>query len=374
MGANEEKQAWEAYVANELRVVVPILEKLEYALDEAQVHIAGERYLMVRPRDVGGGGKKLVLSGERLSDGKRVVIKVSSDPAGMREIEREREARLLLHKLNFARRTLYTPAEIMFLRRGKHLISITEYIPQDQPLLARSLEEQFFLMLQALEVQERVHATTYAHADVIQSAFGFASAQDYLREFERFRDSALADAPQNTHLAEVFAKASALLHTHKTNIERYCGFLTHADFVPNNIRITDHTIYLLDSASLHFGNKYEDWARLLNFMLHHNLSLEQTLAQYVRDNRGEEEYLVLRLMRIYKIGFLLMYYSQALGRTEGPLHTLTQERLSFWTDAMEALCNDASIAPERITAYLERQQALRSDEERARQREMIGRQ
>lgn len=374
MEANEERNEWEAYVHKEMHALSPVIAELGYTLDSAQVHTGGERFLMVRPRDVGGGGKKLVLSGTRKSDGARAIIKISSDPAGQREIEREREARSVLHTLNFARRTLHTPAEFLFLRRGKYLISITEYIAQENPLFARPLEKQFFLMLQALEVQERVHATTYAHADVIRKTFGIATADDYLREFELFRASAIVNAPEHASLLGVFARASEILHAHTTDIARYCGFLTHADFVPNNIRITDSTIYLLDCASLHFGNKYESWARLLNFMIHHNPRLESALAHYVRENRGEEEYLVLRLMRIYKIGFLLMYYAQALGRTEGPLHTLTQERLSFWTDAMETLCNDTFVSPERIASYLEKQQSLRSDEERARQREMIGQQ
>lgn len=373
MGANEEREAWERYVASELRDAEPILTSLGYALDEEQVHIKGERYLMARPRDVGGGGKKLVLSGRRISDNTRVVIKVSSDQAGQREIERERDARELLHTLNFARRTLFTPQEYLFVHRGKHLISITEYVSQDQPLLLRSLEEQFFLMLQALGIQEGVHATTSAHADVIRRAFGIAAADRYLSEFEQFHTKALQSATDNAELAEVFNRASVFLQEHATDIERYCGFLTHADFVPNNLRVSDHTIYLLDSASLHFGNKYESWARLLNFMIHHNHELEQVLSRYVRENRGEEEYLVLRLMRVYKIGFLLMYYAQALERTEGPLHSLTEARLSFWIDAMRAMLDDLPISAERIASYLEKQQALRSDEERARQREMIGR-
>ena len=39
-------------------------------------------------------------------------------------------------------------------------------------------------------------------------------------------------------------------------------------------------------------------------MVHHNPDLEKILSEYVRANRGEEEYLSLRLMRVYKLGFL----------------------------------------------------------------------
>lgn len=374
MGANEERKAWEQYVSDELRGAEPILTSLGYTLDETQVHVSGERYLMARPRDVGGGGKKLVLSGTRLSDGGRAIIKVSSDPAGQREIEREHEAREVLHTLNFARRTLFTPEEHLFTRRGKYLISITEYVPQNKPLLLRPLEEQFFLMLQALGIQEGVHATTSAHADVIRRAFGIAATDRYLSEFAQFRTASLRAVPDSPSLAQAFERASLFLQKYATDIERYCGFLTHADFVPNNLRVADHTVYLLDSASLHFGNKYEGWARLLNFMIHHNYELEQVLTRYVRENRGEEEYLVLRLMRVYKIGFLLMYYAQALERTEGPLHELTELRLSFWTDAMHAVLDDVPLSVECVGAYLEEQQKLRSEEEHARQREMIGEQ
>ena len=83
------------------------------------------------------------------------------------------------------------------------------------------------------------------------------------------------------------------MEEHRTVIERYSGFLTHNDFVPHNLRVSGKEVYLLDYSSMLFGNKYESWARFLNFMIHHNRPLELALANYVRTNRGEEEYLEL---------------------------------------------------------------------------------
>ncbi|MBI5405878.1 hypothetical protein HY972_02480 [Candidatus Kaiserbacteria bacterium] len=372
MGATEEKRAWEEYRLAELCAATSILQSLGYKLDSEQVHIGGERYLMARARDVGGGGRKLVLFGRDTKSGARVVIKVSSDPAGIAEIERERNARALLTKIKFASHAFFTPREILFVRRDPFVIAIIEYIEQERPFFARPVDEQFFISLHAFETQEGVHATTSEHARIIRDTFGMVSAGDYLAQFEEFRRSATAHDPGNAELAETFARAAEFLAQHRTTIERYGGFLTHTDFVPNNLRIRGRDFYLLDYASIHFGNKYESWARFTNFMIQHNRPLALALARYVRENRGEEEYLCLRLMRVYKMGFLLKFYAEALERAEGPLLELTRARVAFWIAAAQAVLDDTPLAPEIIEAYLKRQGELRTPDERQRQREMLG--
>lgn len=373
MGANDDQASWEHYRHDELRHAVPVLGSLGYILDESQVHAGGERYLMTGARDVGGGGKKLVLSGIRVSDGARVIIKVSSDPEGQREIERERSTRATLNNIRFAQHAFHVPREFLHERFGPLLVSITEYIKEDDPLLGRKTNEQFFLMMQAIESLEGVHATTSAHTNMIRETYGMVSAREYLREFERFRSAACAQAQDNDVLKDLFARAASFLEEHKTLIERYCGFLTHADFVPNNIRISGRTIYLLDSASLRFGNKYESLARLLNWFVHQHPALERMFVEFIRTNRGEEEYLDLRLMRIYKLGYLLMYYAAALHKSDGALRELTQARLTFWSAVMQALLEDRAVSDEALSAYLEARDRLRSRDEIARQKEMIGR-
>ena len=367
-----EREAWDAYREEELRRITPIIANLGYTLDVTQVHTGGERFLMAGARDVGGGGLKLVLTGRDTKSGKRVVIKVSNSTQGIAEIERERECREVLHKLEFASRAFRTPQELVYTKEGPYVISITSYIEQERAFIEHSLDEQFFLALRAFETQEGVHATTFSHAQTIKKTFGMVGVQEYLDTFESFRNRAVTNDPDNTMVRETLERGSEFLQTNKTVIERYSGFLTHADFVPNNLRVSGRDLFLLDYASIHFGNKYESWARFLNFMIHHNAQLEQTLAGYVRENRGEEEYLSLRLMRVYKIGYLLAFYTEALHKTSGNLHELTVRRIDLWTRAMDAILKDMPVPEEVVASYVAELDRLRSEDEKARQKEILG--
>ncbi len=372
MQATDDRNTWNAYRDAELAHLIPILADAGYRLDENQVHIGGERYLMAGARDVGGGGKKLVLTGTQLKDGERVLIKFSTEEAGRREIERERHARAVINTLDFAYHAFLTPRELLARNDANGTLSITEYIEQDRPLLSRPLEEQFFIALHAFETQEGVHATTNMHAQTIKKAFGSVGAREYREEFERFRAGAIENDPNNEPLKAALARASVFLREHATSIDRFSGFLTHADFVPNNLRIRGRDLYLLDYASIHFGNKYESWARFINFMTHHHRQLELALTRYVRENRGEEEYLNLRLMRAYKLGYLLMYHTSARERAEGALRELVRARITLWTHALVSVLDDTLPSEAVIDNYLAKLHSLRSDEEKARQREMIG--
>ncbi|TSC68922.1 MAG: hypothetical protein G01um101456_431 [Parcubacteria group bacterium Gr01-1014_56] len=367
MQDNDAQRQWEEYRARELRGASPVLQKLGVTLEAEQVHTEGERFLMAGERDVGGGGYKLVLLGQRQRDSKRVVIKLSSTRDGRREIETERAARETLRSLRFAYHALLSPEEILFINKGAYTILATEFIDQDKNFLTRSVEEQFSLALRALKAQEGVHATTYSHAQVIRSVFGISGVEEYLRSFKKFAHSTVSNDPDNVALAETLNWAEAFLEAHRDTIEQYSGFLTHADFVPHNLRVRDDDIYLLDSASFHFGNKYESWARLLNFMLLYNRPLERAFIQYVRDNRTPEESLSLRLMRIYKLGKLLEYHAGALSKTSGNMHELSKKRVEFWRAAMYALLVDTPLEESTITEYKNARNSLRSEEEKRRQ-------
>jgi len=378
MGAIESQEDWEAYRRDELLAAEPLLLELGIELDGDQVHIGGERYLMSGHTLYLAGGKerrgspqKLVLTGKR--GGERVVIKTSSTPMGTLEIRQERAARELLHKLNFASRAFFSPKEIVFVERGPRVMSVIEYIEQDQHFIERPLDEQFFLALRALEAQEGTHATTYAHAATIQDVFGMAGAAEYLRAFEAFRRTVEISDRGNEELASMLERASAFLREHRTTLERYCGFLTHHDFFPHNLRVRGRDIYLLDYSAVYFGNKYESWARFLNYMLQFSPKLEEALSAYVRDNRGPEEYLCLRLMRAYKMGFLLQFYAGNLSKTSNDLHALTRLRIAFWTKALEAILKDQPLPQGAIPEFIAAQEVLRSQEERARQREVSSR-
>lgn len=348
-------RAWQEHVRRELTVLEPLLGSMGYALEAEQPHVRGERYLMKRD--------KLVLLG-RARDGGRVVIKASADKNGIAEIERERRTRDALARLSFANDRLLCPREVAAERRGNYFLLITEFVEQDRPLLARPLEEQFFIALRALEAQEGFHATAYGHGREIKNAFETHGAETYLEKFSLLRREVAAHCgdPQTR---DALARAGEFLAANKVTLERYGSCLTHNDFVPHNIRLNGRLLYLLDYAEFWFGNKYEGWARFINYMEVHNPPLARSLAQYVRENRPGE-YLALRLMRAYKLGVILAYHARTLAQTEGDLHELAQKRVALWTAVLERVLDDTPVPGEIIAAYTAERDRLRSAEEKKR--------
>jgi len=369
---NSSQQKWEKYCKEELALISPLLKELGFSIDKEQVHISGERFLMTGSRDVGGGGRKLVLLGHRLDDNRRVVIKASSDEEGKNEIEREHNVREIIKRIDFAYRTFFMPEEILFYKKNNVIISITDYIEQDRAFLSRSIQEQFFLALRAFETQEDVHATTRSHAEAIKSVLNIVDAKYYLNSFTSFREIVAQNDIGNTEIIKLMDKAKDFLEQNRTIIDRYSGFLTHSDFVPNNLRVSGNDMYLLDYASIHFGNKYESWARFLNFMTHHNRTLELALTDYVKSNRDEDEYFSLRLMRVYKIGFLLQFYANSLKKTSGNLEKLTLLRLAYWKNVMDSLLEDKPIPEKDIKIFMDEENLLRTENEKKRQAELLG--
>ncbi len=363
-------QEWKEYVNYEQTHLLPLLTQLGFTLDTAQVHIDGERFLMMGERDVGGGGKKLVLTGREIKTGMKVLIKASSDIRGMQEIARERKARETLRTLTFAYAHLISPPEILYHLSHGILLHITEFIEQDRTFLDRPIEEQFSLLLSALKSQEGMHATTYAHTKVIRPTLGLWNAHDYQKSFTMFHERARARDPLNRELREALSHAHTVLEKNRLTIDQYCGFLTHADFVPHNLRVRGTNLYLLDYASLHFGNKHESWARMLNFMLLYNRPLEEVFVEYLKKNRTPEESNSLRIMRIYKLGKLLEYHTSTLPRTTGDLHVLGEERVTFWTHVLNSLLEEKILDQTIVEHYQHARDRLRSSKEKERQKEL----
>lgn len=360
MKSTQNSTSWLDSKTEELKNISSILRPLGFSLDENQPHISGERYLMTKD--------KLVLAGENTQNGARVIIKASQHPDGQKEIEVEKNSRDLLKSLSFAKKAITFPDELYYGKHDSFLIWITSYIPQDKVFVAHGLEEQFFLALRAFEAQEAFHATTFEHLQNIKKTFPVFKSPEYLSEFENFKKIITGNYP-NEKLQTTLLKADEFLRSNKETIDRYASHLTHTDFVPHNFRIKGHDVYMLDCSSVYFGNKYEAWARFLNYMLIHNPVLEQLLSEYIRKNRGEEEYLSLRLMRVFKIGKLLEYYSRSLNKTTGDLHTLTEIRIDFWHQALQAMLTDTPLASEVRESYITKRNTLRSPEEKERQRE-----
>lgn len=351
---------WESYLAEELARARSRVTALGYDLDQEQVHTKGERYLQ--------SGRKLVLTGVRTQDGQRVIVKVSSHPEGIRELAREHERRRILSDLPFAYLPFHSPEELAFVQEGGLTISVTEFINESESFLKRPLEDQFFLVLKALKEQEGVHATTAAHARTVERAFGMLGGSDYLASFDAFAARVSTTGSEHARAPEVMARAETFLREHADVLDGYTNFLTHTDFVPHNFRIGDGALYLLDHTSLTFGNKYEGWARLANYMALYHPELEQALAEYVRLNRSSLEALAFRLMRVYKLGYLLAHYADNLSKTSGDLQALSGVRLRFWSQVMEAVLEDVPLPPAVVEEYRTERDYLRSEDEKERQR------
>src|SRR3989344_1585579 len=331
------------------------LRTLGFSLEEEQPHISGERFLMAK--------NKQVLMARRDKDNLKVIIKVADNIEGKKDVTKERSARKLLMSVAFAEETIDFPEEIYWGEENGYLVWAMEFIEQEKVFVAHSLEEQFFLILKAFESQEAFHATTYEHIKEVREIFPIFRAKNYLAEFKSFAQA----------IGESFPIAEKFLSDNKELIDKYCDYLAHTDFVPHNFRIRGRAIYMLDCApeerTVHFGNKYEGWARFCNYMVIHNPELNQLIFQYIRDNRGEEEFLNLRLMRVYKTGFILKFYADSLANTQGDLKELTLERINFWHRILKNILEDKELSVEEINQYRSKRDNLRSEEEKKRQRE-----
>jgi len=360
------KKAWEDYCIKNSAVLASILQKHGFTLDEVQPHISGERFLMQAVTTT--SGKKLILLGKD-EKGDRVVIKGTSDTAGIKEITHERNCREILKKLDFAGEVFHTPEEVAYILENGYVITVQKFIEQPCSFLERPIELQFTLALTAFKGQESAHAATFKHRKVIEKVFGIRTKEMYLHTFASFEENIAHTLKDNEELASLLSQAKQFLTENGETIEQYSGFLTHTDFVPHNIRISaDNTIYLLDHSSLTFGNKYEGWARFLNFMTLYNPALQKALETYVKDNRSAEEVLSLQLMRVYRLGEIIWYYVRTLSQSSGNLLALNTARIHFWEDVLSSVLKNEDVAQSVIENYTQTRDSLRSEDEKQRQK------
>lgn len=362
MNTNHE---WSTYCEHELNLLKPILATHGYTLNGVQPHIAGERFLMQAVTTT--SGRKLILYGAN-EHGTPVVIKATRDEAGARELAHEEHSQSVLNTIDFARDIFHTPEQLRHFKEKGFAVVITRFIPQESTFLERSTEEQFDFALRAFSGQEGAHATTFKHRALIRDTFGIRDSGTYLKNFKEFQTNIERVLKGDEFTHTLLKSAYHELETHKEVIEQYCGFLTHTDFVPHNIRIHKGTLYFLDHSSLVFGNKYEGWARFLNFMTLYNPPLTDALTQYVKDNRTPEESVSLRLMRIYRLGEIIWYYAKSLGHCSGNLKVLNTERVHFWGVILSHILHNTPIPGHVIETYKEKRDALRSADEKERQK------
>jgi len=362
------KEQWEAYRDAELERLVPMLATHGFVLDDEQQHLLGERFLMQALS--GTSGRKLILTGSRTSDGKRVIIKATSDEKGKEELRHEVACRDMLDSLDFAYRVFHSPAELASFERDNMFVIIREFIDQDSQFIDRPTPEQFTYALAALKEQESAHANVHRNIKLVTKVYERYGASDYIDRYIDFRTNTLEKNDNNHKLLDTLTRGLDFLQANRTTIERYNDFLTHWDFVPHNFRIHNDTLYLLDLTSIRFANKYESWARFCNFMVLYNPELLEALLQYVRDNRCPEEYLALRLMRTFRLGEIVWYYTRATENSTGDLQKLNRARIELWADVLGSVLNDQPLPEAVRQKYIATRDALRSDEEKKRQKNL----
>jgi len=348
--------------------VAPTLAKAGFALDseDNQVHIGGERALISRD--------KLVLKGWRISDASRVIIKASASLAGIREIERESACRRCLAEINrsFQSPIFFYPDELGFLQEDDLCISVIEYVDQDMRFLDRPLEEKLHLSLSALHAQERVTVGAVKNLAGVADRFGTITANTYLREFKAHLKNALTYFPQNLVLRSNLEHADTFFRERLCHVREHHGFLIHSDFVPNNFRVIGSEFYYLDLGAFRFGNRYESWARYLNWLMVWDCRLEAVLVDHINEGRGREHHASLSAMRAFNIGFLIQMYSKLLPEVQenARLHALQSGRLNLWTSALIALIHGDHMPEQTALEFAQFQESLRSEHERRRQMEM----
>ncbi len=365
MEKTETEHSWKEYRDSEIALVTPFLLGLGFELEENQPHVQGERFLMHAVTTT--SGRKLILLGREKKTGRRVVIKVTSDSNGIKEIQHERQCRQVLKDIRFAHSIFSTPHELLYTKNGSQVISIQEFIEQESSFLDRPITEQFSFALSAFKAQEGAHATTAGHIALIQKNFQTTDSRRYLQEFSQFKNNCTGENCADERLASLFAEAEEKLSKNAETIEQYCGFLTHVDFVPHNFRIRENTIFLLDHSSLRFGNKYEGWARFLNFMTLYGPELEEAFVGYVKNNRTPEELLSLQLMRIFRLGEIIWYYTNTLSKVSGDLLNLNKARVEFWTSVLESTLRQEALPTAIREEYKQKRESLRSEDEKRRQ-------
>ncbi|MCF7815450.1 MAG: hypothetical protein K9M10_00425 [Candidatus Pacebacteria bacterium] len=365
MNSTNHKTEWENYCAQELEVLNPLLAAHGYILDAEQKHLQGERYLMQAVTT--SSGRKLILTGVA-PDMSKVIIKATRESGGKHEIKHERLCRDFLQRIDFAGEVFHSPQEVAFINERGFTITIQRFIDQPCSFLDRSIEEQFSLALRAFKGQESAHATTSRHQKSVTRIYGIRTADSYIQTFTNFNKNISSSLGDSNDICVALTQSQTILKENIVTIDQYCNFLTHTDFVPHNIRINDDTIYLLDHSSLTFGNKYEGWARFINFMTLYNPPLQRALETYVRDNRAPEEFKSLRLMRIYRLGEIIWYYTRSLKKSNGPLFELNTTRIQFWGTVLSCVLEEKDVPQSIISAYTKKRDSLRSNEEISRQK------
>lgn len=348
----------DARINQTVRTAERILESLGFKLDSYQPHISGERQIKSLT--------KLILIGQN-QNGQRVVIKTSRTASEKKRVGLERQIRQELEQLSKTVRGLLIPREVYYGQKNSFIFFITEFIEQPKIFVAHNLKEQFAMIKSAIESQEAVKGKTFPKLTGGRACPIFTEKK-YLAELNR-QINFINKNCRDKKLRQTLAITRKLFQNKMGLVAKYCGYLTHDDFCPHNFRVNNGQIHFLDYTAAHFGNKYITWARLLNYMTLHSPKLEQLILADFKKNRSGEDLECLRILRIYKTVFLIMYYVKISNKTAGRLLSLTRIRINFWHNFLQKLLENRPLSRAELSRYLKQRNGLRSPEEKKRQKE-----
>lgn len=355
----DHKKEWESKIATELPKVKGLLLELGYQLDEIQPNLMGEKFLMKID--------KFILSAKRISDGQKVIVKISKDSNGIKEIEADRNASKNLEKLPFALDSIKIAEEYYFDKKSGYIIFIIEFLEQETSLMKLPLDEQFYITLRAFDVLENIYLATKEHKKYVKDKFAIYTGELYLQKFTEYRDT-INSILNDPHVDSIISSAKNLFLDNLNSVKKFEDFFVHEDFVQQNFRIKKDMLYFIDHEALRFGNLFETQARYLNFMLVHSPLLEKKYIEHLKINKDPERLTSLRMMRLLKCTQLLEYYAKSLQKTQGNEYAISKIRFDFWLSVLEHLMNDSVIHESIVNEFKDARNKLRSPEEIERQK------
>lgn len=347
-------------LVKEINSISVLLKKIGFVLEDEQPHVNGERFL--------ASPDKLVLVGRRIKDNLRVIIKTSSQVRAKEEIKQEKKVRDIISSFEPFKEAILIPNEIYSGKIGKYQIFVTEFVDQEKVFIEHSLKKQFETIVTAYKLREPLNGHTFKVVRKMYKKFPEMKAGDYVSNFKKY-ESSILERYRTPGIEDAMNEGFGFVKKNRDLIDSGCQHLVHSDFAPHNFRLCGDSLYTLDCSAFIFGNKHEELARLLNYMTIHNPKLEVKVKEYLLKKYGEKEYLSLRVMRAYKIQFLLNFYTQALSKTSNDLLALTTHRVEFWEEVLRCVMQDRELDSKILKVYLENRDNLRSEEEKKRQKE-----
>lgn len=364
MRATLTKEEWIKLVeisVSELKTLA-IKQQINLELENDQPNIKGERFLM--------SGKKVVLIGRY--NNMRAVIKYSNDKDGIAEMKSERENKKKFLNLDFIKSKFSFPPELFWYNSGGKAILISEFIEQGASFISMPNSAQFKIIIKLLESLEGVYIITSSHLKQVNKLKDTKNISDYINQYDTWMNTVKSLRGSDKELMNLLQIGKDKLAANYENLRMTSNYLTHTDLVPHNFRYRDGEIYFLDHTSLTFGNKYENWARMINFMSIYNRELESNLVEYIKRNRRGEEYKAFRAIRYYKLLQLIEYNAKSYEKSEGDLKKLCESRIKLFKRIFAATLNDTQLSLEHHTEFIKDLESYRAKDEIERQKSIYG--